>query len=73
MFWVDNLYDKCGLCSHTGKLLKSMKTGKCICPKCVEYLIEASTEPDLIEELQESMAAMHQAIEIPITDSPTEE
>lgn len=75
LFWVDNGVDGCCLCKAGGKLLKSMTTGKCLCGKCIEYLAEAIEDDDslIIDKLEKSITSMHQAINIPITDSPSEE
>lgn len=47
-FVIDNDRDKCIFCGAKGKLIKSMKTGKNLCEKCIEYLAEALVDESVI-------------------------
>ena len=57
-FRVNNARDKCDFCSGSGKLLKALASGKCICPQCVDHITQA-----MLEEAPLPQAPMHQPIE----------
>jgi hypothetical protein len=57
-FKIDNARDKCDFCSGSGKLLKALASGKCICLACVEHISEAMCEDTLLLP-----APMHQPTE----------
>lgn len=46
-FKVDNAWDACDFCHQGGKLIKSLSTGKCICPLCVGHVALSMQEEPL--------------------------